>query len=301
MSTRTLDALAERFPAPPSAAAFRAQANKSIALIGMSGVGKTTIANRLRTGGDWFHYSVDYRIGTRYMGEAIVDNVKREAMKVPFLRDLLRSDSIYIASNITFENLAPLSTYLGKPGDPKKSGLPFDDYLDRQRQHRAAEIAALLDVGPFVDKARAIYGYDHFVCDCGGSLVEVVDPWDPNDTVMTALARRTVLVSLRGEPGDQEELTRRFIADPKPMYYQEAFLVEKWREYREEKGVAPDEVDPDDFIRWGYRQLITHRAPRYHAIGENWGVEIPVSAFSSARSADDVVDVVAEALAAKHG
>jgi hypothetical protein len=37
---------------------------------------------------------VDYRIGTRYMGEHIVDNFKREAMKVPFLRDLLRSDSI---------------------------------------------------------------------------------------------------------------------------------------------------------------------------------------------------------------
>ena len=72
---------------------------------------------------DWFHYSVDYRIGTRYMGEHIVDNFKREAMRVPFLRDLLRSDSIYISSNITFENLEPLSTYLGKPGDPDKGGL----------------------------------------------------------------------------------------------------------------------------------------------------------------------------------
>ena len=39
------------------------------------------------------------------MGEFIVDNFKREAMKVPFLRDLLRSDSIYLNSNITFDNL----------------------------------------------------------------------------------------------------------------------------------------------------------------------------------------------------
>ena len=37
-------------------------------------------------GGGWFHYSVDYRIGTRYMGEYIADNFKREAMKVPLLR-----------------------------------------------------------------------------------------------------------------------------------------------------------------------------------------------------------------------
>ena len=30
--------------------------------------------------GDWFHYSIDYRIGTRYMGEFIEDSFKREAM-----------------------------------------------------------------------------------------------------------------------------------------------------------------------------------------------------------------------------
>ena len=40
---------------------------------------------------DWFQYSVDYRIGTRYMDEHIVDNFKREAMGNPFLAELLRS------------------------------------------------------------------------------------------------------------------------------------------------------------------------------------------------------------------
>ena len=89
----------------------------------MSGLGKTRTAAMLRADGGWFHYSVDYRIGTRYMGEHIVDNFKREAMRNPFLRELLRSDSIYIASNISFDNLSPLSTYLGKPGDPEKGGI----------------------------------------------------------------------------------------------------------------------------------------------------------------------------------
>ena len=87
---------------------------------GMSGLGKTHLAKLLRDGGDWFHYSVDYRIGTRYMGEYIADNFKREAMRVPLLRELLLTDSVYISSNITFDNLAPLSTYLGKPGDPRQ-------------------------------------------------------------------------------------------------------------------------------------------------------------------------------------
>ena len=110
-----------------------------LAVLGMSGVGKTRIASMLRAEERWFHYSVDYRIGTRYMDEAIEDNFKREAMKAPLLRELLLSDSIYISSNITFDNLEPLSTYLGKPGDPAKGGIPFDEYVRRQRQHREGE------------------------------------------------------------------------------------------------------------------------------------------------------------------
>ncbi len=100
------------------AADWRAAEGKRVLLFGMSGLGKTYLANMLRDQAQWFHYSIDYRIGTRYMGEYIADNFKREAMKVPLLRELLMTDSVYIASNITFDNLAPLSTYLGKPGDP---------------------------------------------------------------------------------------------------------------------------------------------------------------------------------------
>src|SRR4029079_9985804 len=104
-------------------------------LFGMSGVGKTTLARMLQDY-NWFHYSVDYRIGTRYMGEHIVDNFKREAMRVPFLRALLRSDSIYISSNLTFQNLEPLSTYLGKPGNPEKGGIDFTEYNRRHDKPR---------------------------------------------------------------------------------------------------------------------------------------------------------------------
>ena len=68
--------------------------HRRVALFGMSGLGKTHIANMLRDTGDWFHYSVDFRIGTRYMGEHIVDNFKHHAMLDPFLRDLLLSECL---------------------------------------------------------------------------------------------------------------------------------------------------------------------------------------------------------------
>ena len=101
---------------------FRDWKHKSITLLGMSGVGKTRLANRLRRR-NWFHFSGDYRIGTRYLDEAILDNIKQKAMQVPFLRDLLRNDSIYIVNNITVDNLQPVSSFLGKLGNPELDGL----------------------------------------------------------------------------------------------------------------------------------------------------------------------------------
>jgi GTPase SAR1 family protein len=99
--------------------------HKAITLLGMSGVGKTTLAASLPKS-RWFHYSGDYRIGTRYLEEPILDNIKRQAMQVGFLRDLLRSDSIYISSNISVDNLEPVATFLGKIGRPDLGGLPVD-------------------------------------------------------------------------------------------------------------------------------------------------------------------------------
>ena len=133
-----------------SAQDWRGAPRKRVVFFGMSGLGKTFVSNMLRSAGGWFHYSIDYRIGTRYMGEYIADNAKAEAMKVPFLRDLLLSDSIYIGSNISFENLTPVSTYLGKPGDPAKGGMPIAEYRRRQAQFKQAEINALLDTSYFI-------------------------------------------------------------------------------------------------------------------------------------------------------
>ncbi len=270
--------------------------HKRVALFGMSGLGKTRIAAMLRDGGDWFHYSVDFRIGTRYMGEHIVDNFKREAMRNPFLRMLLRSDSIYIASNITFENLAPLSTYLGKPGDPAKGGIPFPEYLHRQRQHRDAEIAATRDALHFIAKAGDIYGYDHFVCDTSGSLCEVVDPADPDDPVLRDLASATLPVWFRGTESDLDALAGRFDRAPKPMYYPEDFLTQLWTAYLAEQRIAPDEVDPDAFIRHGFRALMAHRLPRYAEMAARWGVTVEAAEIASVRDVADFDALIAAAL-----
>jgi hypothetical protein len=278
-----------------SGAAYRAAARKRVLFFGMSGLGKTHLSNTLRDAGGWFHYSVDYRIGTRYMGEYISDNFKREAMKVPLLRELLMTDSVYISSNITFDNLAPLSTYLGKPGDPARGGLPFVEYAARQEQHRLAEVAALHDTLRFIDRAESLYGYPHFVCDSGGSICEVVDPDDPADPLLTALAGAMLMVWIKGSDAHKTELARRFDRNPKPMYYQPVFLAALWREYLAREGKPEDAVDPDAFLRFGYARLLDHRQPRYDAMAR-WGITLTAQEVAGVRSADMLDDLIAAAL-----
>ena len=275
-----------------SAPEFRKQPAHAVTIMGMSGVGKTTLAVMLQKSG-WFQYSVDYRIGTRYMDEHIVDNFKREAMKVPFLAELLKSDSIYIRSNITFDNLSPLSTYLGKPGNPALGGISFAEYKRRQSQHRDAEIRSLLDVPGFIERAHDIYGYRHFICDSGGSLCEVVNPDDPNDPVLKSLSESTLLLYIEGNPQHTKTLVERFRKYPKPMYYQPEFLEKIWAEYKDIKKIRnDDDVVPDDFAVWGFEQLLHHRIPIYQKIAKNFGYQIPMEEVPKIKSETDFLNLL---------
>lgn len=260
---------------------FRSWDNKCVTLLGMSGVGKTRLATILRRQ-NWFHYSGDYRIGTRYLDEPILDNIKQQAMQVAFLRDLLRSDSIYIRNNITVDNLQPVSSFVGKLGNPERGGLSLREFKRRQALHRLAEILAMSDVPEFIRKARQIYGYRHFVNDAGGSLCELEE-----DSVIEVLDRHTLILYIRATEHDEEELLRRAESDPKPLYYREAFLEEELAAYLRALGLRyVAEVDPDEFARWVFPKLFRARIPRYEAIAGARGYTV---------TSDDVAAVEDEA------
>jgi shikimate kinase len=271
--------------------AFRDWEHKSITLLGMSGVGKTRLAVMLRKH-DWFHYSGDYRIGTRYLDEPILDNIKSKAMQVPFLHDLLRNDSIYIANNITVDNLQPVSSFLGKLGNPESGGLPLEEFKYRQALHRDAEIAAMRDVPNFIYKAREIYGYKHFINDAGGSVCELDDP----DT-LERLAEHTLLIYIKATAKDEQELIRRAEKDPKPLYYREAFLDEMLGIYMRERALEyVAMIEPDDFVRWVFPRLFNTRIPRYEHIADTYGYTITTQDLWQVQSEQDFLALIENAL-----
>jgi hypothetical protein len=245
-----------------SVESFRAWEHKKITLLGMSGVGKTYISNMLRQH-DWFHYSGDYRIGTRYLDEPIMDLVKAQAMQQPFLRDLLRRDWIYIRNNIKVDDLGPVLSFVGKLGNPEQGGVPLEDFVRRQAQYREAEIAAVRDVPGFIRKAQEVYGYQHFINDMGGSLCELEDP-----AVIDLLAQHTFILYIKVTDEEQEQqLISRAQSAPKPLYYRPEFLLQELQAYLQENGLEyAAQIDPDDFTRWVFPRLFHSRIPRYEEI-----------------------------------
>lgn len=270
---------------------FRDCDRKCITLLGMSGVGKTTLANKLPKD-RWFHYSGDYRIGTKYLEEPILDNIKRQAMDVPFLRDLLRSDSIFIRSNITVRNLAPISTFLGKFGNPELGGLSLAEFKRRQALHRHAEIMAMRDVPAFIEKVYDIYGYRHFINDAGGSVCELDDP-----ETLELLANQTLILYIRTSAELEQLLIDRAVRDPKPLYYREAFLDEQLPLFMYERGYdRVEQIPPDEFVMWIFPRLFHARLPRYQAIADQFGYTVDVRDLAEVANEEDFIALVADAL-----
>jgi hypothetical protein len=274
-----------------SAKEFLDWPSKRITLLAMSGAGKTTLANKLPKS-KWFHYSGDYRIGTKYLEEPILDNIKREAMQVPFLRNLLLSDSIHISNKLTVENLEPVSAFLGKLGNPELNGLSLQEFKRRQKLHHQAEVAAMKDVPEFIEKAEDIYGYKHFINDAGGSVCELDD-----QDVLETLAQHTLILYIKIPSALEQTIIERAKTDPKPLYYREEFLENKLAEFMHIKNCSSsNSITPDDFVTWVFPELFKSRIPRYQAIADQYGYTIDANDASHVNNEADFIQLVATAL-----
>ena len=272
---------------------FRAWQNKRVTLLGMSGVGKTHLSAKLRNH-NWFHYSGDYRIGTRYLDEAILDSIKQQAMQVPFLKHLLRNDWIYIKNNISVDDLGPVLSFVGKLGNPEQGGIELDEFIRRQSLYRQAEIASMRDVPTFIEKAQSIYGYQHFVNDVGGSLCELEEPG-----IIELLARESILLYIKTTDQEEEEiLIKRAQSDPKPLYYRPDFLQEYLSKYLTAQTIDyAAEIDPNEFTRWVFPHLFHSRIPRYEAITKTHGYTVTSREISNVRDEKDFLELIENAIA----
>jgi len=272
---------------------FRNWENKKVTLLGMSGVGKTYLSALLRDS-QWFHFSGDYRIGTRYLDEPIMDMIKQQAMQVPFLKELLRNDWISIKNNIKVHDLGPVLSYIGKLGNPELGGVELEDFIQRQAYYREGEIAAMMDVPDFINKAQQIYGYPHFVNDVGGSLCELDDP-----SVLKTLIDHTMILYIQvTDEAEENKLIERAQSAPKPLYYRPEFLQEQLAVYLQENNLQyAAQIVPDDFTRWIFPRLFHSRIPRYEEIARPHGYTVTSQEVAQVSDQNDFLQLLETAIA----
>ena len=247
---------------------------KRFALLGMSGLGKTFISRSLVKRDNWLHYSVDYEIG-----KILFKNKHKNLLK-----------------GFEVGNLTNLSDFLGKPGSPSMGGIPFSEYLARQKLHRDAEIKATLHASSLVENSPEL---SHFVCDTSGSICELVNPSDENDAILKSLSKNFLIICLEAPDSMYQVLINRFLAKPKPMYYEEKFLHSLWQSFKNESPNINDHINPDDFMIYGFKALIKRRKAIFDSISKNWGISLNFENLRVVKSAADLVKAIQFEIASK--
>ena len=247
---------------------------KRFALLGMSGLGKTFISRSLVKQDNWLHYSVDYEIG----------------------KILFKNKHRNLLNGFEVGNLTNLSDFLGKPGSPSMGGIPFSEYLTRQKLHRDAEIKATLHASSLVENSPEL---SHFVCDTSGSICELVNPSDENDAILKSLSKNFLIICLEAPDSMYQVLINRFLAKPKPMYYEEKFLHALWQSFKNESPNINDHINPDDFMIYGFKALIKRRKAIFDSISKNWGISLNFEKLRVVKSAADLVKAIQFEIASK--
>lgn len=277
-------------------AAYAALDHRCVTLMGMSGVGKSHLSNILRRTGGWYHYGVDYRLGTAYLREHIDEDLRNRVATNSVFSNLLRKDAVTIRAKISMENLEAMSSYLGTPGDPLQGGMEITEFLRRQRVHERAELAAMDDLQDFTRRAYEVLGCCDVVCDTSGSLCGIVDPDDPDDPVLTNMAMRSIPILIDSSADDEAKLIDRFLKAPKPLFYSTDFFNECERLF-DMPSEGWSSVNPKLFTEWALPRLIDYRAKRYRSIANGWGYSVPSEEIARVGDASDFDALLSDVIA----
>ena len=270
---------------------FRGEKNKRLTLLGMSGVGKTRLAKRIGENGGWYHFSGDYHIGATYLKDEIINNITKKMKQDPWLQNLLDNQSISVNSQVTFDNLEPISAFLGKVGNPEEGGLAIDEFIRRQSLFLEAEINAMYDVPSFIKQSQQS-GYDNFINDAGGSLCELEDK-----KLYQLLAKNTLIVYIKTNKEAERVLIERSKNQPKPVYYHPDFFASALQSYLEKNSLDyVAQINPDTFARWVFPRLVEDRLEKYQVLADQHGCAIKSDDLYHCHSADDVINLIAGAL-----
>ncbi|NDE34363.1 MAG: hypothetical protein EB012_05875 [Gammaproteobacteria bacterium] len=166
------------------------------------------------------------------------------------------------------------------------------EFKRRQDLHRQAEISAMRDVPEFIRKVDAIYGYQNFINDAGGSVCELDDP-----ETLSILADNTLILYIKTSAELDHVLIERAKSHPKPLYYRETFLDEQLSIFMGVHGYGQvTDIPPDQFVTWVFPKLFHARLPRYESIAKTFGYSVDAEDLAKVQNEFDFIELICEAL-----
>ena len=245
----------------------------AVTVFGMAGVGKTRLAPLLQRerlvpllGRLPHRHALHGRVHRRQL-QARGDEGAVPARPAALGLDL---DLTPTSPSTTSSRSRPISA---RPATRKRGGLTLAEYQRRQDQHRVAEIAALHGCAATSSSGRhELYGYDDFIADTGGSLIEVVDPDNADDPVVKTLTEHTAAAlhpRHRGRTPTSSSGASR--TRPSRCTTSRTSSPRNGPSTRSSTGrQSDDDVDPDGFGAWGFEALLHDRLPRYQALADKF-------------------------------
>ena len=228
-------------------------------IVGMSGIGKSWLARQLDATGYWRYISVDAKIQSQYLAEEIFSKFHEEVTAGPMISRLYTLGTLRLDLEHHHETLAPLTAWLGMPGDSNFGGIPFDEYKKRQNAHFTAERKVIEELLSMENNGHPL------LVDTSGSFCEVISIDDP---IFASLQKKFRIISLRESDAAVKMLINRFCAHPKPIYYPHDLLQQFWQNFLSTRQLNEHNVVPNEFATWAYEKLIVNRRKKYAAIAE---------------------------------
>ncbi len=145
--------------------------DKTFTLVGMSGAGKTTLAQKL-SGEGFFHYSIDYEIAHTYLKDKIKESVVNKIKKQSSIfYTLIDKFAIKLELSLTFDDLEIITMFVIPQNENGK--IVFGEFLCNQELYRQAEILATQEFSVRAKIAFENYRVCGFINDATGSVCEI--------------------------------------------------------------------------------------------------------------------------------
>ena len=278
-------------------ASFLAHPHKALTFLGVSGCGKTRLSALFHRDA-WFHYSIDYRIGTRYLTDPILDVVKRRMMADPVLAKLLKTDSIWLSHNITIENLTAVSDYIGKLG-ARGGGTPAGGLRDPtaslcgrgETSRRRPALFHPARRGTFT-AIRILFTTPAGRCArlSRGRPVRSGALWWSIRSPFTSAWSATV--SKKSSSVNSRHPSLCIII----RLFWNRLCGEFGREFEHEFEAGACDFEPDDFIRFMFPSLLEHRDVAYQNLVADSGLTIDSETLEGKTTGEEVLACIASQL-----